>query len=241
MADPPWYPKHMHGFMWSASKITKIGGYVLFCLPPEGTRPDVGNEISEFISYAKKIGFSLLRYTKGILSYSTPLFENNALRADGIIDIGKDWRRGDLALFYRVKKTNFARPSTFPDEEWTEVIIGDIRIRVRSSKSIEFRDPHLISVIPNDILPSVSRRDDRRKLADVWTSGNRIFACNGTNILIQILMAKSLNLSTTNSVSTFLKRDLTTEEIALVFSTSRQIDELVKCEQEEIDYYHYSN
>ena len=240
LADPPWYPEYMHGFMWAASKITKIGGYALFCLPPEGTRPSVASEISEFIAYAKSLGFNLLRYVRGNLSYSTPLFEINALRAEGIRNIGKDWRQGDLALFYRVKKTNIARSTLFTDEEWTEIKIMDSRIKLRSNKSKEFRDPRLISIVPNDVLPSVSRRDNRRKLADVWTSGNRVYTCNGTNILAQIILARSINLPPIYMVSTFLKRNLTIREIISVSSTAQQIDELINREQKEIDEHYFN-
>ena len=34
----------------------------------------------------------------------------------------------------------------------------------------------LRSIVPGDILPTVRRTDPRRKRADIWTSGNRIFA-----------------------------------------------------------------
>jgi len=240
LADPPWYPEYMRGFMWAASKITKIGGYALFCLPSEGTRPDIASEISEFIAYSKSLGFNLLRYSKGTISYTTPLFETNALRAEGFGNIGKEWRQGDLALFYRVRKTDVVRPTLFTDEEWTEIKIMDIRIKLRVNESKEFRDPRLTSIIPNDILPSVSRRDDRRKLADVWTSGNRIFSCDGVNILKQIILARSLNLSPIYMVSTLLKRKLTIKEIILVSSAVLQIDKLTNHEQKEIDEHYFN-
>lgn len=142
-------------------------------------------------------------------------------------------------MFYRVGKTDVVRPTLFTDE-WTEIKIMDIRIKLRVNESKEFRDPRLTSIIPNDILPSVSRRDDRRKLADVWTSGNRIFSCDGVNILKQIILARSLNLSPIYMVSTLLKRKLTIKEIILVSSTALQIDKLISHEQKEIDEHYFS-
>lgn len=240
LADPPWYPEFMRGFIWAASKITRVGGYAIFCLPPEGTRPSISSEISEFIRYAQKIGFNLSRYIKGQLSYSAPLFEINSLRAEGFTNIKKDWRQGDLALFYKSKKNNFVRPTIPVDEDWIEIKIMDVRIKIRANNSRLFQDPSLISIVRNDILPSVSRRDNRRNSVNVWTSGNRVFRCNGTNILYQIILARSLNLSPIYLASTLLKRALSIEEIVLISSTVKQVDKLINVEQKEIDEYYFN-
>jgi hypothetical protein len=46
----------------------------------------------------------------------------------------------------------------------------------KTAECVDAEDVELISVVPGDILPSVKRTDERRKLAQVWTSGNRIYA-----------------------------------------------------------------
>jgi hypothetical protein len=43
----------------------------------------------------------------------------------------------------------------------------------------------LVSLIEGDILPTVSRRDPRRRLADVWTSGNRIFRTGNPQLVLE--------------------------------------------------------
>lgn len=240
IADPPWYKEHIHSFMWAAAQITKLRGYLILCLPPIGTRPGIETEIQEVFSFAKKLGFDLIEHTRGSISYETPLFESNALKTDGCKTNLVNWRHGDHAIFSHSYKKDVLRPFHFTEEKWDEVKINDVRIKIRTSKSISFQDPSLVSIIPKDILPSVSRRDHRRKTVDVWTSGNRIFACNATNILKQILIAKSRNLSPIENVTKLLKRKLKPRECDLVLSTANHIDEIIYCEQEELKEL-YSN
>ena len=234
IADPPWYLEHMKAFMWAAAQITKIGGYLLLCIPPVGTKPDIIFETNEIFDFAKKLGFTLIEYKPGILSYETPLFEINALKADGVKTIPQIWRRGNYALFSYESKKNVVRPVTLHENEWIEIKIKDTRIKVRRTTSNGFNDPSLIQLVSNDILPTVRRSDDRRKKADVWTSGNRIFACNGKNILIPILISLSINSSPFEIISQILKRGLEPKEYDLISSTVKQIDKIVESEQKEL-------
>ena len=168
------------------------------------------------------------------------MFELNALKTDGCKTNLVNWRHGDYAIFFHSNKKDVLRPFHFTEEKWDEVKVNDVRIKIRSSKSISFQDPSLISIIPKDIFPSVSRGDQRRKTVDVWTSGNRIFSCNAPNILKQILIAKSRNLSPIENVTKFLKRKLKPRECDLVSSTANHIDEIIDCEQKELKEL-YSN
>src|SRR5207245_9232836 len=111
--------------------------------------------------------------------------------------------------------------------EWVEINIKNTKIRVLSFTLVSFQDPSLLSLVPNDILPSVSRSDHRRGMANVFTSGNRIFSCKGVNILIPILHAISFGSSPMKNVALFLNRRLKREECNLVLSTVGQIDKLV--------------
>ena len=239
LADLPWYPEYMKGFLCAAYEMSKTRGYLMLCLPPEGTRATMHDEISDIFNYAESVSFDLLRYTKGILSYNSPLFEKNALDAEGFTKISSNWRRGDLALFYRRKEFHAQSKPSYSKSNWEEIQIKSVRIRVRISQDTKFQDPNLKSLVPNDILPSVSRRDERRNLADVWTSGNRIFSCNGTDTLIQILKALQQNQNPISHVSKFFNRDLTPDEVSQINTTSQKLDELLECEQEEIELYYY--
>ena len=181
------------------------------------------DEIADIFNYAKSLGFDLLRHTKGVLSYNSPLFEKNALDAEGFAHISPNWRRGDLALFYRRKESHAQPKPNYSKSNWEEIQIKSVRIRVRISQDTKFQDPNLKSLVPNDILPSVSRRDERRNLADVWTSGNRIFSCNGTNTLIQILKALQQNQNPISYASKFFNRDLTLDEMLQINITAKSL------------------
>ena len=131
VADPPWYKEHIHSFMWAAAQITKFRGYLILCLPPMGTRPGIEAEIQEIFSFAKKLGFDLIEYRCGALSYETPLFELNALKTDGCKTNIVNWRHGDYAVFSHSKMKDFLRPFHFIKEKWDEVKINDVRIKNR--------------------------------------------------------------------------------------------------------------
>src|SRR5205085_6500510 len=109
----------------------------------------------------------------------SPPFERNALRAEGILNVPQEWRRADLVGLSKSASTQIPRPmlSSIEGDKWTEESLLSVRIRIREHSSLEFDDPTLVSFVHGDVLPSPSRRDGRRPLVDVWTSGNRVFAC----------------------------------------------------------------
>ena len=69
-----------------------------------------------------------------------------------------------------------------------------IRFKIENDKikSNEIKIEHLIK---GDILPSVSSRDERRKEANIWTSGNRIFKVNNVKNLLQLLEKEKIGNS----------------------------------------------
>jgi hypothetical protein len=56
----------------------------------------------------------------------------------------------------------------------------------------------LIPWIDGDVLPSVSRRDPRRRLAHVWTSGNRVFRTDNPELVLDAAFMHSKERSTTS-------------------------------------------
>lgn len=232
--DPPWYPEHIQSFLWTACQLCQIGGYILLSMPPVGTRPGIQEEWAQILDWVQQIGLTLVKLEQSALSYVTPPFELNVLRAEGLNAVSREWRRGDLAVFLRSHQAEIPRP-TVPslEDEWTEEVLLDVRIRVRQQNILEFADPSLISVIPGDVLQSVSRRDSRRQLADVWTSGNRIFACQGRGVLLQILRAMEIGRSPYEAVAVSLKRPLNLNETELVSHAANQIVNIVSTEQKE--------
>lgn len=234
IADPPWYEEHIQSFLWTACHLCVIGGYLLFSIPPIGTRPDIERERARSLDWARQIGLTLVHLEPAALSYLLPPFEHNALTAEGLYTVPPEWRRGDLAVFMRTHEAKIPRPTNqFIEEEWVEEIVCGVRVRLRNRKGSSFEDPSLLSVVPGDIFPSVSRRDQRRRVADVWTSGNRIFACRGLATLRPILQALASGRSPQETVAVSLERRLTIEEARLVSRTVRQVRKIVNVERGE--------
>jgi hypothetical protein len=71
-------------------------------------------------------------------------------------------------------------------DQWTERVLGRVRLRVRLGCDVA-HDPRLTRLVEGDVLPSVSRRDPRRVEARVWTSGNRVFGCTAPSKLLRLL------------------------------------------------------
>lgn len=212
VADPPWYLEHMKAFLWFASKMCCVGGRVLMSIPPHGTRPTVAAELDQVFAYARRLGLSFRRIQEDCLAYETPPFESNALRAAGCeIVRGTSWRRGTLCIFQRIASVNLKRPKFYrPTARWMEADLHGTRFRFRCQDRdrIGFNDPALIPLVAGDILPSVSRRHHLRAHADVWSSGNRVFRCEGSHILHQIveLLAKK---TSPDAIPSSLKMPLT--------------------------------
>jgi len=234
MMDPPWYPEHIQSFLWSACQFSHLGGHIFVSLPPIGTRPGIEREWKDTLTWANRLGLELVRREELSLSYLTPVFERNAFKVAGIPAVERDWRRGDLAIFSRKNLTQIPRPKVSRQEDvWAEVNLLGVRIRVRPWSGSEFENPKLLPILPGDVLTTVSRRDPRRQLADIWTSGNRIFICRGLSILWQVLQAISTGDQPHDLVEVFLKRSLHPSEAALISETTEQILSLISTEQKE--------
>lgn len=243
--DPPWYPVHVRTFLWAASQICTVGGHVFLSAPPAGTRPGIKEEWEETLELAEGMGLRLKRSQPSALPYVSPPFERNALRAAGVSSYPAEWRRGDLAVFLRFgQASHHSLPLLYhsppaplsPCPEWAEESVEGVRIRMRSQE--HFRgDPRLVSLVTGDVLPSVSRRDERRPLAEVWTSGNRIFRCADTAILREVCRAVARNKAVAACVAGALRRTLTPEEVRQAEDAGEQLRQLIEIERGELDRY----
>ncbi|MBO1223788.1 MAG: hypothetical protein JYX80_05130 [Candidatus Scalindua sediminis] len=232
--DPPWYKDFIYPFLWMAMQSCKFGGYVMISLPALGTRPSVKQEWDSILEWSEDLGLSLYKLEPCALYYSTPFFEQNALKAEGILNFPKEWRKSNFAIFKRTKHNIAERPQIPQTKKWKEVLIDNVRLRVADDSNNNFEDPSIISIITGDILPSVSRNDPRRNFADVWTSGNRIYKCQGKKTLLIILNALVANQSPQNNIEKFMNRCLKVEEINKINQTIQQIESLVKLENNEL-------
>ena len=182
--DPPWYSP-----LWLAAQCVETGGIVGISLPPINTRPDVDKERIEWFSFCQQNGLCLENLYSQKLHYAMPFFEFNAFRAAGIKDTLPFWRKSDLALFRKVHINKNDRPILENQNvDWIEREIDTVRIRVKENqgehKQSDLKFSHLIK---GDILPTVSTRDKRRSLANIWTSGNRVFKVNNSEKFIQLI------------------------------------------------------
>jgi hypothetical protein len=234
--DPPWYLEDLQEFTWFASKLCVKGGYLVICLPSEGTRPNVNDELRTLLRNAKSYGFSMYLEKANGLRYQTPPFERNALRAAGV-EVRSDWRRGTLWILRKKHSHNLPRPhrQAIQQEEWWESSIFGTRIRFKKQTQTGFGDPTLISIIDGDVLPSVSRRNRMREFVDVWTSGNRVFACCGTEILHQVATAIQLKQDVASFVRNHSRSrvSLSPRQIAQIDHAAAQIKRIAILESEE--------
>ncbi len=180
--DPPWYLDFVRPMVVSAAAVCRDGGYILASLPPAGARAKAAFDRARLFQLSSRLGLEVHKEYPLSVEYDTPFFEANALRAAGVAAL-RAWRRGDLVILRKRESHSRLQPRNTPHpSRWREVQIGQMRLLVGNSPRTGGRG--LISVIPGDILPTVSRHDERRRAALVWTSGNRIFRSEDTELTV---------------------------------------------------------
>lgn len=188
--DPPWYPEYMRWFLWAATSMVRERGVVALSFPAAGTRPGIGAERADTVKRAEEFGLRLRGIRWGAAEYVSPPFERLSLRADGLEAVPADWRRGDVLVFDAYSKPHqAAKPELLDVEMWTDLTTASTRIKVRASHCVG--SPVLRSIVPGDILPTVSRRDARRQQVTVWTATNRVYACDNAQLFGAIAEAES--------------------------------------------------
>lgn len=235
VTDPPWYLEHMKAFLWVSSKICSRGGRILMSMPPHGTRPTIAAELDQVFEYARQLGLAVKQIKDDCLTYETPPFETNALRAAGCTVFDTIWRRGSLCVFQRLTDAEVERPLyCCPTSDWLEADLYGSRFRFRRQNQdrIGFDDPTLIPLVAGNILPSVSRRHSLRKHPDVWSSGNRVFRCRGSHVLHEIVRLLASKTSP-DVIPHSLKMPLTAREARQVQRAAVLIEEVAAIERFE--------
>ena len=235
LTDPPWYEVETLAFLRTAARMCSDQGKVLLSWAPYGVRPGIQEERQRIIKGAKEWGLRFLRTERHVLTYATPFFEHNALRAAAFAQVMPNWRRGDLLIFERTAGS-FPGPRNphMQSVEWAQADVLGTTIWVRPKNQESFCDPSLEPLVPGDILPTVSRRDDRREAADVWTAGNRIYRCDGSPILSVILNAMGVSEAPHDAVERRLQRPLNHLEAAKVETAIIQIEGIIQTELQEM-------
>ncbi len=185
LLDPPWYLDYVRPMLAAAAHACRPGGVVLISLPPDGARPSAVDDRQAVVAFAGRLGLAVIEHSPLAIGYETPFFERNALAAAGI-SAPPQWRRGDLIVFKKVRgATRLPPTSSSHRRDWTEVGIGRMRLFIRGVGEARSEKASFASLIGGDVLPTVSRRDPRRQLANVWTSGNRIFRTNNPQLVLE--------------------------------------------------------
>lgn len=189
--DPPWYLEYNKMFIGMGAKLCHQNSVIMCVTAPFFTRPTIDFEYKELLSFTNSIGLSVEKYKKTCIRYSTPPFEQNTLKANGILCLPNDWRAGDLLILRKsdnIYITKNSVPTVQKVSDWKEISIGLVRFRYkknfccRTDGSIT-----LCRIYDNDIYPSVSRRFVGSEQINVWTSGNRVWHCDNLKLLDIIL------------------------------------------------------
>jgi hypothetical protein len=184
--DPPWYFDFIRPMLAAAALACRVGGYLILSLPSVGTRPSAAIDRFRTMRLAERLGLRLVEERRSALTYSSPLFERNALSAIGLSNVPSDWRRSDLVMLQKIERLDVPSPPRSKHlPAWTEIVLNGTRVFARRESLIE---PGTVAsldpIVPNGVLPSVSRHDPRRRLANIWTAGNRVFTCPRTDLLV---------------------------------------------------------
>jgi hypothetical protein len=239
VTDPPWYLDELCGALRFCRAICRVGGFILASIPPLGTRPGIQAEREQLISSAASLGLDLVRIDPARLPYRSPPFEQNALRAAGVVGAPVDWRKGDLAVFARTRASEPPNPPAPLGryEAWSEMAFSAARIRIRAGRGLGFSDPRLIPLVDDDVLPTVSRRDPRRAAAVIWTSGNRVFGCRGGDILLTVAKALASGRDPLAEVECRIGRLLSPMESMMAGEAAVQLERVLMREIAELWAY----
>lgn len=188
LLDPPWYNDFIRPMLAAAATACRSDGVVLVSLPPIGTRATAEADREVAKRFAARLGLEPVDECPLSIAYDTPFFEANALAAVGLFAPAR-WRRGDLVIFRKTRRST--RPATVTTRRpiWIEVAVGRMRVFIKPDPMHGGGLSGLIPLIPDDVLPSVSRRDMRRRGAQVWTSGNRVFQTDNVSLVLEAALA----------------------------------------------------
>lgn len=228
--DPPWYDEHMLRFIWFCAEACRHGGHALLSLPAEGTRPGMRQQYNRYRAWWEKAGFKEVASIPGVVPYVSPPFERNALRAAGVLHFRSDWRKADLAVLRRIHPNELHWPGELAETHWDEVSFGPVRLRIDTAAPRVSEIPNLVSLVVGDVLATVSRRSSLRHQATVWTSGNRIFACEDTRTLFQLAQCLEGRLSVERTARRVRR------QIEPVAQTLAQLSQIVGIERQELGY-----
>ena len=192
--DPPWYMDFIKPMLVAATQTLRMNGFIQFSMPPVGTGRSAYTQRQQIFEIADNLGLDVVKVRRAFLRYETPFFEANALRASGL-SAYPDWRCGDLVTFVKRRANTICIDTrSLNAPVWREAVIGRMRLYIAQASNTG--EASLQSIVQNDILPSVSRKHPLRSKANVWTSGNRMFYSDNTDLLFLAATITSTDINT---------------------------------------------
>ena len=191
--DPPWYTEYYRAFLAQASYATHPGGSVVVSFLPMNTRPGAIEDRRKIIHVAHNLGLHIYALQPEQMGYISPDFETNSLMQKGI-NISDNWRKGDLLLFKKaidvgiekIQEVISSCQANDDGNEWSEFLLGRYKIKIRNSENDD-TEPEIISIVPNDILETVSLRHASRSKVDLWLWNNKVYGLKGKRFFLYAL------------------------------------------------------
>jgi len=204
--DPPWYNDYYLLWFKQAINNLKLGGKIYVSKYPSLLRPTaiedwiaIQDEIGNFLGTAEK---------KMILTYETPVFENETLFSLGFNNVG-NWRMAELVSYELKHKT----PQTLILKEnhlWKRYRFGNMVVSLivqdEDCDEIKISSPYSDGTYT---LKSVSRRHFVRNRINFLTSRNQALIIRGTKKVDVFLQYLNQNQITTELLNNkFSKEEL---------------------------------
>lgn len=184
IVDPPWYPEDTLSFLTVAAQACRPAATVLLCQPTIGTRPGVAQERDQLLESVAAVGLELSALRSGAVRYATPHFEAVSLQAAAQgFPVPVSWRKGDVLELTRTDSPPAGTAAGTGQREWREVRFGPVRLKLAQEPT----GPDLGRITPQDVLPTVSRRDPLRTRIGLWTSGNRVFTLQHPDLITDLI------------------------------------------------------
>lgn len=186
VCDPPWYDDDIKLFIKRSAELLKVGGTIYISLPSLLTKPSIIQErlnLQDWLTKSKLIISEMIP----LVEYEVPPFEFMAYK--DIPDFtGEIWRRGDWVKLKKCENAKIdAKKISF--NPWIEYSFGKRRIFLKEKNfNFEYEKPQLISLVKDNILNSVSKRNPLIPKIDIWTSRNKVYQIkSGYNVIKVIL------------------------------------------------------
>ena len=108
------------------------------------------------------------------------------------------------------------------------------------NQSAEWASPILQEIVREDVLPSVSRRDERLDGVGLWTSGNRVFGASGLNVLRRIVEALAVDRSPAVVLKGEMGAAIGKKEVGEIELTATRLRRIIEIEELELEHWNRS-